>query len=88
MALRRHSEAIAILQAALRGGVDGSNTYITHTELHEALAHAFHAAGHSDSAAVHYAAVERAWRRADPELADRYRIAKDRATPVESSPED
>ena len=80
MALRRHSEAIAILQAALHGGVDGSNTYVTHTELHEALAHAFYTAGRRDSAAVHYAVVERAWRRADPEFADRYRTAKARAT--------
>jgi tetratricopeptide (TPR) repeat protein len=79
-AVRRHAEAIAILQAALRGGVDGSNTYVTHTELHEALAHAFHTAGRRDSAAVHYAVVERAWRRADPEFADRYRTAKARAT--------
>jgi hypothetical protein len=59
--------------------VDGSNTYVTHTELHEALAHAFHAAGRRDSARVHYAAVERAWRKADPMLAERYAIARARA---------
>jgi tetratricopeptide (TPR) repeat protein len=80
MELRRYPEAIAILQPALRGGVDGSNTYVTHTELHEALAHAFHAAGQRDSAAVHYTAVERAWRRADPELSDRYQTARARAS--------
>jgi DNA-binding SARP family transcriptional activator len=79
MILRRYGEAIAILQPALRGGVDGGNTYVTHTELHEAVAHAFHAAGQQDSAAVHYAAVERAWRSADPEFAERYRIARARS---------
>ena len=76
MVLRRYLEAIAILQPALRGGIDGSNTYVTHTELHEALAQAFAGAGQRDSAAVHYAAVERAWRFADPQFAERYRIAK------------
>ena len=79
MALRRYPEAIAMLQPALRGGVDGSNTYVTHTELHEAIAQVFDAAGQRDSAAVHYAAVERAWRNADPQFSDRYRIAKNRA---------
>ncbi len=76
MALGRYPEAIAVLQPAFRGGVDGSNTYVTHTELHEALARAFDAAGQRDSAAVHFAAVERAWRFADPEFAERYRAAR------------
>lgn len=69
-------EAIAVLQPALRGGVDGSNTYITHTELHETLAQAFAAAGLRDSSRVHYGAVERAWRRADSRFAERYEVAK------------
>ena len=80
--LGRHTEAIPILQAALRGGVDGSNTYVTHTELHEALAQTFDAAGQRDSAAVHYTAVEKAWRRADPEFAERYNRAKSPLPPV------
>ncbi|MGH7470066.1 MAG: BTAD domain-containing putative transcriptional regulator [Longimicrobiales bacterium] len=80
--LRRHTEAIPFLQAALRGGVDGSNTYVTHTELHEALAQTFDAAGQRDSALVHYIAVEKAWRRSDPEFAERYNRAKSRLTPV------
>ncbi|MGH7467914.1 MAG: BTAD domain-containing putative transcriptional regulator [Longimicrobiales bacterium] len=82
MALRRYPEAVAILQPALRGGVDGSNTYVTHTELQEALARVFEAAGQRDSAAVHYAAVERAWRSADPQFSERYRSAKARAAPA------
>lgn len=80
-ALERYSEAVAVLQPALRGGVDGMNTYVTHTELHEALAHAFHGAGRHDSARVHYAAVERAWRRADQQFSMRYQTARERAGP-------
>jgi len=77
VALGRASEAIHPLQAALRGGWDGSNLYVTRTELHELLAQAFAAAGRRDSAAAHYAAVERAWRRADPSFAARYQAARD-----------
>lgn len=79
IALRRSLEAIAILQPALRGGVDGSNTYVTQTELHEALAQAFEQAGRSDSAEAHYSAVERAWRGADPVLHPRYQLARSKA---------
>jgi tetratricopeptide (TPR) repeat protein len=78
--LGRHAEAIAVLQPALRGGVDGANSYVTHTELHEALARAFEAAGQADSAAAHWNAVERAWRDADPVFAERYYYAAVRAT--------
>lgn len=73
--LDRHAEAIAVLQPAVRGGVDGGNTYVTHTELHEALARAFDANGQADSASVHWAAVARAWRRADSEFEARYAYA-------------
>lgn len=76
MALGRPEEAVAVLRPAIRGGVDGSNTYLTHTELHEAAAQAFELAGRFDSAAAHYRAVERAWRHADPEYSARYARAK------------
>jgi predicted Zn-dependent protease len=76
----RPTEAIAILQPALRGGVDGSNSYVTHTELHEALGQAFELAGQTDSARVHYRAVERAWRRADAQFSRRYEIARAKAS--------
>jgi DNA-binding SARP family transcriptional activator len=65
LARGRAPEAIAMLQPALRGGLDASNWYVTRTELHELLARAFVAAGARDSAAVHYAYVASAWRRAD-----------------------
>jgi tetratricopeptide (TPR) repeat protein len=77
--LHRPAEAIAVLQPAIRGGVDGSNTYVSRTELHEALAQAFEQAGLRDSAVVHWRAVESAWRRADPQFHDRYLRAKTKA---------
>lgn len=63
--LGRPAEAVEALQPALRGEVDASNLYVTRTELHELLAQAFAEAGQTDSAAVHYRAVVKAWARAD-----------------------
>jgi tetratricopeptide (TPR) repeat protein len=74
--LQRPDEAIAVLRPAIHGGVDGSNTYTSRTELHEALALAFEQAGQADSARVHWRAVESAWRRADPQFHDRYTRAR------------
>jgi DNA-binding SARP family transcriptional activator len=82
MQVGRPEEAIAVLRPALRGGVDGSNTYVTFTALHEAIAQAFERAGVRDSARAHWAQVERAWRRADPVFAGRYARAKERAGPL------
>jgi tetratricopeptide (TPR) repeat protein len=79
LALNRNAEAVAVLRPALTGGVDGGNTYVTHTELHELLGHAFFAAGQGDSAAAHYRAVEAAWRGADARFAARYSVARARA---------
>jgi len=76
LALRRPAEAIAVAQAALRGGIEGSNLYVTRTVLHELLAQLFDATGRRDSAAVHYAVVERAWRSADSSLRPRYEAAQ------------
>ncbi len=81
LALGRPEEAIAVLRPAIHGGVDGSNTYTSRTELHEALAEAFARAGQRDSAAAHYREVERAWRHADPEYAERYARAQAAAAP-------
>jgi hypothetical protein len=72
----RPTEAIALVQAALHGGLEGSNLYVTRTTLHELLARLFDAAGRHDSAAAHYRVVERAWRSADPFLQPRYQAAR------------
>ena len=76
--LRRPADAIAILQPAFRGSLLGSNTYITHTELHEAIAQAFDEAGQPDSAAVHYQYVVRAWMAANAPFRARWEKARAR----------
>ena len=75
LALGRPAEGIPVVQAALHGGIEGPGLYVTRTELHELLAKLFDANHQRDSAAVHYAAVERAWRSADPEFRPRYEAA-------------
>jgi DNA-binding SARP family transcriptional activator/tetratricopeptide (TPR) repeat protein len=67
----RPRDAIAALQPVLRGKVDASNYYVTHTDVHALLAKAWDAAGRADSAAVHHAWVARAWANADPPYAAR-----------------
>jgi hypothetical protein len=79
LSLGRPREAVATLQVALRGAVDGGNLYITRTELHERLARAWEAAGGSDSAAVHYDLVARHWEHADPALIGRRDAARTNA---------
>lgn len=74
--LHRPAEAVAVLRPAIHGGVDGSNSYTSRTELHEAMAEAFEQAGQRDSATAHWRAVESAWRHADPQFQDRYQRAK------------
>ena len=78
LALHRPNEGIPIVRSALRGGIEGSGLYVTRTELHELLAQLFDAAAQRDSAAAHYAVVERAWRSADPFLKPRYEAARQR----------
>jgi hypothetical protein len=63
------------VQAALRGGLEGPQLYVTQTDLHELLGLAFEAAGMPDSARTHYDYVARMWAGADREFADRHRRA-------------
>lgn len=70
--LHRPAEAIQPLQAALRGPLDAGGLYVTRTELEARLAEAFSAAGQRDSAAVHEAWVEQAWKEADPAFLARH----------------
>ena len=71
----RWREAEYWLEAALRGGMEGSNFFVTRTELREQLAQTFAAAGEVDSARVQFALVARAW--ADAESP--YRARRDSA---------
>jgi DNA-binding SARP family transcriptional activator/tetratricopeptide (TPR) repeat protein len=74
--LGRSRDAVAFLQPALRGKVDASNFYVTHTEVHALLAQAWDAAGRPDSAAVHHAWVARAWEHGDAPYAQRAALAR------------
>lgn len=76
MAARRPLEAILPLRAILHADFDDAALTLTPTDIHFSLAEAFDASGQRDSAIVHYAAVERAWRRADPVFAPRYESAR------------
>ena len=80
LAVDQPREAIAVLQPALRGPLDASNLYVTHTELHEMLGRAFEAAGQRDSAIAHYRWAVAAWRNADPEFRPRVEAARARLT--------
>jgi tetratricopeptide (TPR) repeat protein len=75
----RPREAVTVLQSALRGMFEGSNLYVTHTDLSEALAEAFEAAGERDSAAYHYQRLVKAWEGVDPRFTPRIANARGRA---------
>jgi hypothetical protein len=60
---------------ALRGGVDGGSTYASLTEVREALAQAYDAAGMRDSARVYWTRVAESWARGDQQ----YRARADTA---------
>ena len=67
MRQRKWSDAIAVLQPALRSPLEASNYYVTRTELHELLAQAWEAMpgpAARDSAVAHYTIVAKAWSRA------------------------
>jgi len=81
--LHRPSDAVPVLQSALRGGIEGSSLYLTQTELHLALGRAWEAAGRPDSAVVQYRYVLAAWRNADPHF--RARLDSVRARLTQSS---
>ena len=74
----RPRDAVAVLQPALRGKLDASNFYVTHTEVRELLAQAWDSAGRADSASAHYRWVARAWEHGDPSYARRAAAARER----------
>jgi len=76
LATGRPKEAVDVLQPALRGAIEGSNLYVTRTELHELLAQAYAGALMADSAAAHYRVVVRSWERADPMFHPRREVAR------------
>lgn len=79
----RPREAIPVLQAALKGGLDASNMYVTYTEIYDLLGRAFESAGEADSAATYDRMVVAAWRHADPSFAPRRDAAARRLASLE-----
>ena len=69
--LGRPAEAVDAVRPPVHGPLDGSNLYVTNTELRELLGRAFDLAGAPDSALVQYRQVLHAWQRADPALGAR-----------------
>jgi len=69
--LGRPAEAVDALRPPVHGPLDGSNLYVTNTELRELLGRAFDLAGAPDSALVQYRQVLHAWQRADAALGAR-----------------
>lgn len=61
LAQRRGEEAVAVLQPALRGGLDGSPLYANRTELRGLLGEAWLAAGNPDSARHNLRLAAGAW---------------------------
>jgi tetratricopeptide (TPR) repeat protein len=83
LAQGRPAEAMRVVAPALRGALDASNTYVTHTELRELLGRAYDAAGVRDSAIAQYRWVAEAWRGGDPEFRARAARAAARAATLE-----
>jgi hypothetical protein len=83
LAIGHAPEAVSTLQAALRGGLDASNMYVTRSELHEALGRAWEAAGRRDSAIVHYRWAAAAWRHGEPAFQQRSRALDERIAALE-----
>ena len=77
VAQNRPRDAIPVLRSALRGGLDGSNFYVTYSELNEAIGHVFATVGERDSARVHLARVRAAWSAGDPPYRERAGRARD-----------
>jgi DNA-binding SARP family transcriptional activator/TolB-like protein len=77
LARGRAADAARLLGAALRGPtLESGSLWVTHTELHDLLARAYHATGMTDSARVHYQYVASALAGSDAGVRDRYEGAK------------
>ncbi|HXI20540.1 MAG TPA: hypothetical protein VNH46_05620, partial [Gemmatimonadales bacterium] len=74
--LHRPAEAAAWAEAGLRGPFDGTNTYVTQTELAELAALAWDAAGDRERALTRYRQVAANWASAEPSLRIRVERAR------------
>jgi tetratricopeptide (TPR) repeat protein len=82
----RPAEAVRALQPAVRGPLEGSNLYVTQTDLRELLARAWDAAGTRDSSLAQYRQVLHALQRADPALRPRVDAIRARVAALAATP--
>jgi tetratricopeptide (TPR) repeat protein len=82
--LDRPREAVAVLQPTLRGTIEGSNLYVTSTDLRELLGQAWDRVGERDSARMYYDEVLHAWQRPDPFLHDRVAAIRARVAALDA----
>ena len=75
MRLGRNDDAIAILEASLRGSIEAQNLYATRTEIRLQLAQAYAAAGRRPQANEQLELVRRAWEKSDPEVRPQFNTA-------------
>ncbi|MFN8573720.1 MAG: BTAD domain-containing putative transcriptional regulator [Gemmatimonadaceae bacterium] len=73
--LGRGREAVAILLPSLRGSMEGSNLYVTRTEIAEALGDAYASFGDWTAARPYYRRVAAAWSDGEPAFSARARRA-------------
>jgi tetratricopeptide (TPR) repeat protein len=83
--LGRASEAVDALRATVHGPLEGSNLYVTHTDLRALLGQASDSAGIRDSALVQYRQVLKAWQRADSSLGPRAEAVRARVATLTAS---
>ena len=76
--LDRPADAAAILEAALRGPTGATGMYASRTELQYVLGQAYEQLGDGARAAMQYRRVLHAWEHADPELASRRELVRQR----------
>lgn len=83
--LQRPADAVSVLQPALRAPTEGSQLYLTSSEINELLGRAWDALGVADSALAHYRVALDAWKRADPVLATRVETMRTRVQALEAA---
>jgi tetratricopeptide (TPR) repeat protein len=75
MRLGRNAEAVAILEASLRGSLEAQNLYATHSEIRLLLAEAYARVGRRTEANQELEWVRRAWEKCDPSVRPQFDAA-------------
>jgi DNA-binding SARP family transcriptional activator/tetratricopeptide (TPR) repeat protein len=75
MRLGRNADAVAILEASLRGSLEAQNLYATHSEIRLLLAEAYARVGRRTQANQELEWVRRAWEKCDPSVRPQFDAA-------------